>query len=495
MLLVWHLPFFPTQDGPSHLYNLVILQDLLNGGKTWGNLFTHQLHAVPNLGFNIIAYPLLKLFSPLVVERIFISIYIVFMGASVPLFLRTFDKPPLPLSFLVFPVIFNFTLLMGFYSYAIAVPLFLLAFSLAWKIRSSSNLHKIIVFNLSGFTIYYFHLIPFVFYILSLIAIVISQNATYKDRILGMMKLTFIISPILYLFHAYLSKTSNTPLDLSYLLSVKRYLHLISELFLFSTVSMARLQMIPAALLMYIVLTLAIAPIKAFGARQRSQAVFGSTDKTVMFLLIELCLIYLVAPFSFGDGSLFNQRFPWVILLITLPVLNLPDNILFRRYFSTAIICVVTAFFVVNVAVLRQESRKINDFLKGVNATFPKAAFVMTYKTETPLLYPVWSRVDVLMHAASYYGIFTGCVDIGNYETGLRYFPVHFKDDLPVFPSPDQIAWKPATIDFSSYSSIHYILGWEMTAADKRETGKLYKIIQSEGRLTVWLRNTLQSHQ
>ena len=55
--LIWLLPYVPTQDGPSHIYNLQILHDLLNGGKEWGEFFVYQLSAVPNLGFILLAYP------------------------------------------------------------------------------------------------------------------------------------------------------------------------------------------------------------------------------------------------------------------------------------------------------------------------------------------------------------------------------------------------------------------------------------------------------
>src|SRR4030067_2361481 len=128
---VWWIRFFPPQDGPSHIYNLVILSDLLNGGKEWGRFFSYHWQAVPNLGFHIIAFPLLNFFAPFTVEKIFISLYIVLMGISVPIFLRTFGRPSLPAAFFLFPVIFNFTLMMGFYSYCITIPLFLLASSLA----------------------------------------------------------------------------------------------------------------------------------------------------------------------------------------------------------------------------------------------------------------------------------------------------------------------------------------------------------------------------
>ena len=72
----------------------------------------------------------------------------------------------------------------------------------------------------------------------------------------------------------------------------------------------------------------------------------------------------------------------------------------------------------------------MKKFLSGLKADLPKSAYVMTYKKIDSKA--GWPRVDVLIHAASYYGIFNGCVDIGNYETGLDYFPIHFKDTIPL---------------------------------------------------------------
>ena len=74
----------------------------------------------------------------------------------------------------------------------------------------------------------------------------------------------------------------------------------------------------------------------------------------------------------------------------------------------------------------------------------------MTYKKRDPET--GWPRVDVLMHGASYYGIFKGCVNIGNYETGHDYFPIKFKETTPKFPSLDQITYKAETINWAGKS-------------------------------------------
>ncbi len=483
--LIWFLPYFPTQDGPSHIYNLVILQDLLNGGKEWGSFFSYQLHAVPNLGFNLLAYPILHFFPPLVVEKLFVSIYIVLMGVAVPVFLRTFNKPSLPFTYLVFPVVFNFTLLMGFYSYAIAVPLFLLAFSLSWKIRNRSTACKFVCFNLAGFTIFYFHLIPFAFFLLSLMAIAIAQSSGYKRKIADLLKLLITISPSILNLFFYLQGTKSPLPDFSYLLSLSRHIYLLTELFFFSTVNFSPWQILPASLFMFLIVLFGYLSLKDIFQKILQDINIPASEKPLICMALFLFLIYLLAPFRFGDGCFFNQRFPWVILLITLPLLRIPETFFWKRFGSIVIAGIAGLFFAFNAVILWQQSVKVEKFLSGLHAELPKGAFVMTYKTRGP----EWSRVDVLLHAASYYGIFRGCVDIGNYEAGLYYFPVRFKDTTPAIPTHAQLEYDQRTINWSDYPSIQYLIGWDVDNNDRKKLSNFFYIIWDESRLSVWRRD------
>jgi len=482
---VWLLPYVPTQDGPSHLYNLVILKDLFNGGKEWGDYFTVQLHAVPNLGFHIIAYPLLSIFPPLIVEKIFISCYAVLMGVSVPLLLRTFERPILPLSYLVFPVIFNFTLLMGFYSYTIAVPLFILAFALSWELRNRSIFLKFICLNVAGVVLFYFHLIPFIFFLMSLVSIVMSESAGYKRKIQELLKLLIIIIPSLLNLIFYLSKgTKSLFPGASYLFSFSRFMDLLVDLTCFSTVNYSLWQLFPASLFMFLIVLFGQTAVKDIYKRLKQSRDIRSSEKTLIYLAAALIAIYLLAPSYVGAGAYFNQRFPWVILLIILPILRIPDAGFFKRFGPIVIAGVVAICFAFNAAILWEQNLRVKKFLSGLNAQLPKGAFVMTYKPASVL----WSRVDVLLHAASYYGLFRGCVYIGDYETSFHYFPVRFKKTLPVFPSPYEMAYEAATIDWTIYPSIQYLLGWEVGHTDKDKLQRYFLIVKENGPLTVWQR-------
>lgn len=471
--LVWVLPYFPTQDGPSHIYNLVILDDLLHGGKEWGEFFTYKLHAVPNLGFHLIAYPLLQLFPPLITEKIFITIHILLMGACVPFFLRSFDKPVFPLSFLVFPVIFNFNLMMGFYSYTIAIPLFLLAVSISWKFRDCSIHCKFVMTNLMGFVLYYFHLIPFIFFLLFLGLMGLLDADTLKERFTHFLKTITITSPLILNLFMYLTN-GNTSQDYSYQLSPSRFFELSSELFMFSTPSFSPWQLIPAAILMFLMYLLLKETIIKSGSATVSERLLFS-------MVLTMLIIYFFAPFSFGGGSFFNERFPWVIFLILLPLLHAPETGISRHI---SMIVVASVFLMVNSIIFWQQNAIIKSFVSGLHVEIPKRAFVMTYKAKTPQ----WSRVDPLMHAISYYCISNKYVDIGNYETQLDYFPIRFQKDLPSFPFPEQIVFNPETIKWPNHPSIQYIFGWNVTKKDKEKLDVFFLNVWGNGLLTIWER-------
>jgi hypothetical protein len=320
---------------------------------------------------------------------------------------------------------------------------------------------------------------------MSLVAIIMAETAGCKKKLSEIVKLVVIILPSLLNLFFYLGQGTRSSFpDASYLFSFSRLLDLIVDLSFFSTVNFLPWQLFPAALFMFLIVLFGHASIKDIWKRWSQSGEIPASEKTLIYLTSVLIPIYLFAPFSFGDGAYFNQRFPWVILLIIAPLLRIPDTVFFKRFGPIAIAVVVTIFFTFNSAILWSQSLRVKNFLGGLSAGLPRGAFVMTYKPEVA----EWPRVDVLLHAASYYGIFNGCVDIGNYETTLSYFPVHFKNRLPAFPSQYQIAYEPASIDWSLYPSIQYLLGWEIEDKNEEKMRKNYHLIEIDGPFSIWER-------
>lgn len=480
--LVWALPYLPTQDGPSHLYNLVILRDLLNGGRVWGEHFIHDLRATPNLGFHLVAYPLLAFFSPRVVEKIFLSLYILLMTVSVPCFLRSFGNRPFPLSYLVFPLLFNYAVMMGFYSYSLAVPCMLLSMALAWSLREQSLLRKALAFNLSGCVLFYLHLIPFSIFMLFLfiMTLVPSRRGGKRCRdLLALVAVTVLCSIIALDF---LSGTSTAHgSTFPYTVSLSRFAWLSVEILLFSLDTFQVWQIAPWVVLAVV----AYAMMRTQPAPRPDAERSRDARRCVMATVIAVTLVYFIAPDNFAGGSLFNQRLPWVVFLLALPLLTVPATGFIARFQGVLFPGVALLFLVVNGFILHGESLHVEEYLAGMKAEIPQGSWIVSHK------YPnaSWSRIDPLLHAASYYGMEKGCVDAGNYEAAAPHFPVRFNSGAAGRPRSGLIELAPSLVDWSEFPAIRYVLGWEVASRDRERLKENFALVMEEKRFTLWRRN------
>jgi len=228
--------------------------------------------------------------------------------------------------------------------------------------------------------------------------------------------------------------------------------------------------------------------IKSIVLKLWRQGDISPSDSFVLLLISFLALFYLLSPndlFGIGSGAYFNLRFPWVIFLVLLPVLDFPISNAQKKLYSLGIMFFVSVFFLFNAMAINQKSKTVANYVSGVGAGLPKEAIIIGYKP----LRPTKDRVDVLLHAPSYYGIFSGCLDIGNYEAkGFNQFPVRFKSSLPAIPHLYQIEVEPGSIEWKEYPAIQYVLAWEAKKEDKEKIGRYYKLFFKRGALSIWQR-------
>src|SRR5262245_23491200 len=100
--VLWWFPFFPSQDGPTHVYNTAILRDLRNGGSEFGAFFDLKLFFTPNLGAILPLYFLAGVFPPMVAEKLFLSLFFGLLVGVMPRLLQIAGNHPFPASFLAF---------------------------------------------------------------------------------------------------------------------------------------------------------------------------------------------------------------------------------------------------------------------------------------------------------------------------------------------------------------------------------------------------------
>jgi hypothetical protein len=312
----------------------------------------------------------------------------------------------------------------------------------------------------------------------------VRKNAIFNSSLL-------ILAPLLLMLSYYfISLGGSIPSGYFYsLFSFERYKLLMNEFLFFSTVNFSYWQYIPGISLILLL---------GFYIYQRSKKIFrgelrtrdiAQYEKTLIPLVMLFLLIYLLAPNGIaGHGSFFNERLPWIVLIMALPLLRFPEKSFFRKFEIFFVIFVVVISFVFNTVVLYGESGKVETFLRGKEANFREGAIVMTYKrSKTPS-----AEVDVLVHAISYYGIEKKLVNLGNFEAERKTFPTRYKGSFPPVPRVTQIEKSPETIQWSQYPSIRYVFGWEISDGDRENLKEYFKLIWQENQLSIWERAVAQ---
>lgn len=468
---VWWLPWFPTQDGPCHFYNLVILRDLRNGGHAWGTWFEQHLTMSSNLGFHFIAYPLISLVSPLSAEKIFISIYIIIFSTSIPLSLKMLDLPRFPWSFLVIPVVWSYSLAMGFYSFIITLPLLILSMALTIRMRTSGLTVRFIIICMASALLLFFHLIPFAcFALFVLISILVDDKNSVSKRLITAI---ILLMPSAAALAWYMAVSAGSP-HIRASSFLKRLPFLITDILTCSTIFFSPLQIVSGTLLGLLLYVLLKNYAIGIGS-DYIQKVFG-------LYAIAIAVLALVSPPSLGGGAFLNERLPTVMLMVLIPLIASRDSH-YDIYLKNVLIPVVAVVLIINSVLFYRMSSLVTEFMSARHLSLKAGSVVMPYRD---FGLPD-SRVDVLVHAISHYATKNGLVDAGNYQQQFAYFLVHYRPAYYTqMPSPDQVNYRKETIDFDKFGSVRYLFVWDTVLSPKNLT-KFRKIYQNR-KLSVWER-------
>ncbi|MDQ1317443.1 MAG: hypothetical protein QG588_1095, partial [Candidatus Poribacteria bacterium] len=198
---IWRFQYFPTQDGPSHVYNTQVLKDFFDNEYKFGNYYKLNLKLFPNW----ICYVMMMAFqfalSPIASEKLLLTVYVIMMAISVYYLLGAFGHRRRLFSFLCFVYIYNFLLLMGFYNFSLAVPLLFFSIGYFWRHKDLINWRSGVVLSLILVLIYFSHPVP---YLLAVIIIAILTVAHFRKRFKGILYNITCLIPSFTLFINYM---------------------------------------------------------------------------------------------------------------------------------------------------------------------------------------------------------------------------------------------------------------------------------------------------
>ena len=107
-------------------------------------------------------------FSPITAEKGFLSAYVIFFPIAILYFLNAIEHGRERISLVIFPFIYNYLFLMGFYNFAFSVPLFFFSIGYWWQHKEKIHVRNIVLLNAMIIITYFAHLISYPFLLFSI---------------------------------------------------------------------------------------------------------------------------------------------------------------------------------------------------------------------------------------------------------------------------------------------------------------------------------------
>jgi hypothetical protein len=125
LLPIWIVTYFPTQDGPSHIYNAQVFKEY-HDHQNYRIRDVYQLNLAPfpNWASHLLLAFLMYFFPPLICEKIVLSLCVLGLPLSLIYFLWIVNKEKLILGLVGFIYSYHYLLMMGFYNFSLSVPIF-----------------------------------------------------------------------------------------------------------------------------------------------------------------------------------------------------------------------------------------------------------------------------------------------------------------------------------------------------------------------------------
>lgn len=169
---IWAAAVFPSQDGGSHLYNAHVLRALLMGGAPhYADIYTLNLAALANWFDHLVFAVLTAAVSPVVAEKLLVSAYVVLYAVAARYAAAAVHPDRAWLAHLALPLVYTFSVHMGFYNFILCFPLYFLLLGFYWRHRDG---HRFTALALILLALYVLHPLAWLFGVLSLTLMVLA---------------------------------------------------------------------------------------------------------------------------------------------------------------------------------------------------------------------------------------------------------------------------------------------------------------------------------
>jgi hypothetical protein len=413
--------YFPSQDGPSHIHNVLVTAHYAAEPLYRQYYETSAFRVAGNDFAQLIFEPLLKVTSPLTAEKLLLTTYLVLFFVGFRYLLGSLTTSGDYFALLAGLLAPNWFFYMGFWNFCFSMPLLFLTLGYCLrKARAGWRPGSAILLMAGGFCVYCAHIVSWAVCVLAAAILglpkLIAEFSKSKYRALWNYALPIVaLMPPALLFLAYLlgMKEKSAPLARTF----RERLWTVYSFSFLHTISPGdiRLAKIVAALL--VVATLGVVYL---GVRGRS---FAFRSSAVLGVAGALGMLTVMAPGSVGSGGYIDLRlamYAWIFFSIWLAcgLEGLPRPGLNA---VAAGLCVLALAGVIGrIPATAQRNREIADFV-SLGQNIPPNSTVLSVCLEGAVVAP-----NPLRHAI---GLLPqhGIVDLLNYEALTDYFMTNYR--------------------------------------------------------------------
>lgn len=465
---IWIFKFIPTQDGSAHVYNASVLKDYhKHENYRLREVFKLNLALFPNWTSHAFMALLMYVFSPIVCEKILLSLCIALLPLSLFYFLNAVDRGKLLFGLLGFIYAYNYLLHMGFYNFALSISLFFFTLGYWWKHKDEMSLSNIGILYVLLLVTYFCHYQSYLQLVLSLSFFALfsylysafveiwGRKNSESDKVARFTNLkTFIrkLKPFLsflgYMLPAYfimlsyyLSSTRGYGRDYRSTEWLKEYFFDMKSLVYFRDdyIIIGRILLYLFAVAFLLTLWYRIREVYKFRKTLQSTAPKERLwtkiiDGKEQFLLMAgiLTIIFFKSPWYLGSGGgWINDRVHIYIFLVLLPFFSVDFHKVIR-YSIAGIIIVLSLWH------LGYSAHDYYYLSKDISEMTSATGMLEEHTMLANRPDEWWGPSDYLgelkyvapfLHVPSYLCLEKDIAYIPNYETEHDYFPINFKDD------------------------------------------------------------------
>lgn len=444
----WLVPYFATQDGPSHVYNATIFWDLVLHHKTsiYSPLYTAQHYPLPNWTGTIVLAFLRALVGSMSCERVFVTLAFLAGFVAWSYSLRALgEKAWTPVANFLYQTWF---LWIGFFDFYLGIALLPLAIAVYVHKEGWLDLRRAGLLALTLLAIYLTHVIAAVVALITVLSLgfwvhiavpVLSGEAPPRSRIRQFGWLLLAAAPVILLMLEFVAG-ADTRLKFNPEIAVAWQTF---PQHIFATARNWQLQpLLWKALLVYAGLAVVL-------LKKRE---WLSPKGGLVLASLLVFTVYLLVPDKGLGGSEAKIRFSWAFFILAGLVACSASRL---RLLRVPVALLFVCFGCINSIATQRTAESIShaakDYLDVAGRIAPHASLVrLRYHTpQLPAAYGFeGSGRDPLFHLDALAAAQRHALDLSDYEAISTAFPVVYKSDVDAgmqsglwsFEGPDQEA-------------------------------------------------------